>query len=145
MEDYLLQAVDDIISILKSPSPTILPTLKKGNATRNAILEIATMLKTALAPPSPLPTTSVPEPRVVVPINTTMPEPRVEVRKNINPITTDTYTANVPDMRLTNSQRLQALKDVYHNKLPSLETTNKTNITKNFVAQHIYDNGSENQ
>ena len=131
MEDYLLQAVDDIISILKSPSPTILPTLKKGNATRNAILEIATMLKTALAPPSPLPTTSVPEPRVVVPINTTMPEPRVEVRKNINPITTDTYTANVPDMRLTNSQRLQALKDVYHNKLPSLKTTNK--------AQHIYD------
>ena len=102
-------------------------------------MEIATTLKTALAPPSPLPTTSVPEPRVVVPINTTMPEPRVEVRKNINPITKDTYTANAPDKRLMNYRRIQALKDVYHNKLPSLETTNKTNINTNFVAQHIYD------
>ena len=140
MEDYLLQAVDDIISILKSPSTTILPTLKEGNATRNAILEIATTLKTALPPPPPSTTASVPEPRVVVPTSTTMPEPRVEVHKNTDPTIIDlNKKEKTPEEHTMNSQRLKALKDVYHNKLPSFETINKTRVDKNLVAQHIYD------
>ena len=65
MEDYLLQAVDDIVSILQSPSTSPFPTLKDGDVTRNAILDIATALKTALPPPQP-PTTTIPESRVVI-------------------------------------------------------------------------------
>ena len=76
MEDYLLQAVDDIVSILKSPSNALLPTLQEGDVTRNAILDIATALKTALPPPKP-PQIKMPESRVVTHKNQSVPESRV--------------------------------------------------------------------
>ena len=50
MGDYLLQAVDDINFILKSPSNSLPSDLQLGDATRNAILEIATSLKSAVPP-----------------------------------------------------------------------------------------------
>ena len=64
-KDYLIQAVDDIVSILNSPSNALLPTLKEGDVTRNSFLEIATAFKTALPPPTLL-EKIVPEPRVDV-------------------------------------------------------------------------------
>ena len=66
MQDYLLQAVDDIVSLLKNPPQSLLPTFKEGDPIRNAVLEIATTLKAALPPPV-LPPPTVPEPRVMVP------------------------------------------------------------------------------
>mgnify|MGYP006063684113 CR=1 FL=1 len=74
--------MDDIITILKTPINEITPTLQIGDSTRNAILKIATALKTSVQPPlspaihpSPL-TIPVPESRVVVP----QPQPVSESR-----------------------------------------------------------------
>lgn len=50
-EDQLLQAAEDIVSILQSPPPVI-PTLKFGNEVKNALLDIATILKRAAPTPS---------------------------------------------------------------------------------------------
>ena len=45
LEDHLRQAVDDIVEILTKPPSTTSPTLQVGEPVRNAILEIADVLK----------------------------------------------------------------------------------------------------
>ena len=49
-EDYLKQAASDILAILRNP-PTSLPYLAYGDATNNAIVQIATLLGRAATPP----------------------------------------------------------------------------------------------
>ena len=43
-DDFLRQATNDIIHILTKPPNTTFPTLKAGDPTRNALLEVATLL-----------------------------------------------------------------------------------------------------
>ena len=50
-EDQLLQAAEDIVSILQLPPPSI-PTLKFGSKVKNALLNIAIILKRANPNPS---------------------------------------------------------------------------------------------
>lgn len=81
LDEYLLQAVDDIISILQTPESTLPPTFKLGDPTRNALLEIiATTLKSTVDPPatpsSPV-SKSVLESRVVESSTLPVTEPRV--------------------------------------------------------------------
>ena len=45
LEDFLRQAATDIIHILTQPPKFNGPVLKAGDTTRNALLEIATLLK----------------------------------------------------------------------------------------------------
>jgi hypothetical protein len=51
-EDYLKQAASDILTVLQNP-PSNLPYLAYGDATNNAIVQLATLLGRAVAPPSP--------------------------------------------------------------------------------------------
>ena len=88
MEDYLLQAVDDILSILKTSNYDITPIMKIGDATRNALLEIAITLKSTVTPPSLPSSTSLPifasepELRMVVPQPQPISESRVPSTKD---------------------------------------------------------------
>ena len=52
LDDYLRQAVDDILSILKQPQATTLPFLQYGNDTKNAIVKVAGLLKKAVQRPT---------------------------------------------------------------------------------------------
>jgi hypothetical protein len=72
-EDYLKQAASDILAILQKP-PSSLPYLAYGDATNNAIVQIATLLGRAVAPPSS-PQLPVHPPRVQLPIH----PPRVQL------------------------------------------------------------------
>ena len=96
-EDYLKQAVDDIVQLLKN-KPNIVPTLQYGDDTRNAIDAIATLLSRA-APRPPSPTTSSPPTATPTPTptdtpttpsvdtrNTTVPAPRVEPRSSTHAV-----------------------------------------------------------
>lgn len=47
-EDFLRQAAQDIISLLTHPPSTIIPSLHAGDTTRNALLDLATILQTPL-------------------------------------------------------------------------------------------------
>ncbi len=77
-EDYLKQAASDILAILQKP-PSSLPYLAYGDATNNAIVQIATLLGRADAPPE-LPTSAHP-PRVQVPAH----PPRVHIPLQLHP------------------------------------------------------------
>ena len=45
LKDHLMQAVDDIVSILTTPPSTTAPSLQAGDPVRNALLDIATQLR----------------------------------------------------------------------------------------------------
>ena len=47
LEDYLRQAGSDIIALLTNPPSSTVLDLKAGNSTYNALLQLATILKTA--------------------------------------------------------------------------------------------------
>ena len=66
-EDQLVQAAEDIVSILQAPTP-VSPNLTFGNEVKNALLKIATILKRAASTPSkPM---SLPDPVPINPANT---------------------------------------------------------------------------
>ena len=46
-EDFLRQAAADIISLLTHPPPSTVPSLQGGDATKNALLDLATILNTS--------------------------------------------------------------------------------------------------
>jgi hypothetical protein len=73
-EDYLKQAASDILAILQHP-PSNFPYLEYGNSSNNALVQIATLLGRAAAPPALLPTVSVHPPRVPISIH----PPRVQI------------------------------------------------------------------
>ena len=54
-DEFLRQAVDDIITILTTPSKDIDPQLQVGNTTKNALLQVAKILKTADKLPNAVP------------------------------------------------------------------------------------------
>ena len=62
-EDYLKQASNDILSILRNP-PSSLPYLQAGSETKNAIAKIAQLLNRSSNSPPPLPITDATPPRV---------------------------------------------------------------------------------
>ena len=45
IEDFLRQAVNDIITILTDPPSTTTPSLQAGDPIRNGLLQLATLLK----------------------------------------------------------------------------------------------------
>ena len=47
LDDFLKKAATDIITLLTTPSSSTTPSLQAGNATRNALLEIAKILHRA--------------------------------------------------------------------------------------------------
>ena len=47
IDDFLRQAATDIITILTHPPPTTVPSLQAGDSTKNAILELASILNRA--------------------------------------------------------------------------------------------------
>ena len=105
LSDFLLQAVEDIITILQTPGDQLSPTLKMGDNTRNALLEIATTLKTLVQPPastpSPSTTSVVPltESRVVAPQHLTVSQSRVALPQDTTPVSsiaTDATDATIP-------------------------------------------------
>ena len=49
-EDYLLQSASDILTILKSP-PTSLPYLQYGDSTKNALVKLSHLIKSAVEHP----------------------------------------------------------------------------------------------
>jgi hypothetical protein len=52
--DYLHQAANDILSLLKNPPKSSFPSLESGNITTNALTKIATMLQRASTRPEPV-------------------------------------------------------------------------------------------
>ena len=115
-EDMLLQSATDILAILQSPPPSLVPTIQYGDEAKNAIEHLARLLQRAvqktkpLPPPKPLPrrspriaTNALPAslPRVVHPT----PVPRVQplshtpVSPSPRPITA--AAANVTNIPIT--------------------------------------------
>ena len=70
LRDYLVQAAEDIITILNALPSTTTPTLEAGDEVRNALLNITEILQRAeklpLPPKIPKQTTTVTPPRVGV-------------------------------------------------------------------------------
>ena len=60
VEDYLRQAVTDVVSLLKNPPASTYPTLQYGNSTLNAFRQIAETLNRAAQVPAPTATPNVP-------------------------------------------------------------------------------------
>lgn len=79
------QAATDIISILTAPPSTTVPSLQAGDPTRNALLEIATVLNRT----EKLPVTSSPTPYV-------LPQRVKTIKKTNKNISTPVPTANIP-------------------------------------------------
>jgi hypothetical protein len=67
IEDYLKQAASNILAILQKP-PSSLPYLAYGDPTKNAIVQIATLLGRAVAAP-PLPQFPIQTPRVPIEVH----------------------------------------------------------------------------
>ena len=75
LDDFLRQTAGGIISILTAPPKSIIPTMNVGDTTRNALLELARILKASKTLPKLLPYTN-PLPRVCmepIPIQTLPP------------------------------------------------------------------------
>ena len=105
LSDFLFKAVEDIITILQTPGDQLSPTLKMGDNTRNALLEITTTLKTSVQPPASTPSSSttsvVPltESRVVAPQHLTVSQSRVALPQDTTPVSsiaTDATDATIP-------------------------------------------------
>jgi hypothetical protein len=79
--DYLHQAANDILALLKDPPKSSLPSLESGCATNNALTKIATLLQRATKMPAPIQ----PEPQSPSSISPTAPVPRVEQTKLPSP------------------------------------------------------------
>ena len=67
LQDHLKQAASDIVSILATPPSTTVPTLEAGDETKNAILQLASILKRADKIPHLRDMTDKPLPRVIKP------------------------------------------------------------------------------
>jgi hypothetical protein len=80
-EDYLKQAASDILAILQNP-PSHLPYLAYGDKTNNALVQIATLLGRAVAPP-PSPHLPIHPPRV--PLQIPIHPPRVQTPLPLHP------------------------------------------------------------
>ena len=97
LDDFLQQATQDIITILTNPTSSTTVSLKAGDTTRNALLELATMLNrtTNLQKISEVPTTTTSA--------STTPLPRVQqtIDKTTNqiqqPLFVTTYDLNKRD------------------------------------------------
>ena len=44
IDDFLLQSAQDIITLLRNPPPLTVPSLQAGDTTKNALLQLATLL-----------------------------------------------------------------------------------------------------
>jgi hypothetical protein len=101
-EDYLKQAASDILAIIQKP-PTNLPYLAYGDTTNNAIVQIATLLGRAVAPP-PSPELPVHPPRVQLPIHPprvqpAIPDPPAGQMQFIPPPTVQISTPSLPEQK----------------------------------------------
>ena len=88
MDTLLRQAAQDIVSILQNP-PKPLPYLNAGDETKNALLQIATLLQRATKPPQ-INTLPAPTPKPASPVPTLIPNipaslPRVQLPNRILP------------------------------------------------------------
>ena len=72
LKDHLHQAADDIVNILTEPPSSTVPSLKAGDPTRNAILELAQLLKRAQ---------KIPEHIQEINPSTIQSSPRVQMKK----------------------------------------------------------------
>ena len=62
LDNFLRQAAMDIITLLTAPPSTTTPSLQAGDVTRNALLDIATILhRTVDLPSPPKPITTAPQ------------------------------------------------------------------------------------
>ena len=64
LEDFLVQALDDIVTILQSEKSPLPPTFQMGDPTRQDLLDIATTLKSSVKPP---PSSSISLPPTILP------------------------------------------------------------------------------
>ena len=77
LKEHLVQAAQDIVSILSNPPPTTAPSLQAGYPVQNALLDIATQLRRVQKNPNDPKTTAAPR-RVPGTTNkNAMPAPRV--------------------------------------------------------------------
>ena len=76
LDDFLRQAATDIITILTAPPSTTAPSLQAGDPTRNALLEISTVLNRAEKLHVTSPPTSYVPPQRVKNIKKISPPPR---------------------------------------------------------------------
>ena len=150
VEDYLLQAVDDIVSILKTDKDPLPPTFILGNKTKQALLDIATSLKTAVQPVLPPATTVLPtsatqtvsEPRVDKATPPIEPEPRVGFNQTTDPkmvsdtsyektiVTSKPPQPSFPSISTSNTKSLFTGKRV---------PTPGTRFSQRLLAQHMYE------
>ena len=156
VEDYLLQAVDDIISILKTDKDPLPPTFILGNKTKQALLDIATSLKTAVQPVLPPATTVLPtsstqtmsEPRVDKATPPIEPEPRVGFNQTTDPkmvsdtsyektiVTSKPPQPSFPSISTSNTKSLFTGKRV---------PTPGTRFSQRLLAQHMYESSLKKQ
>ena len=114
LRDYLVQAAEDIITILNAPPSTTTPTLEAGDEVRNALLNIAKMLQRAeklpLPPEIPTPTTTVTPPRVGV-----VQPPRVQDDQTNLPLPPSTMKSLQQHSNKAKNQRYQQIKNHKYN------------------------------
>ena len=138
MTDFLQQTASDIIHLLKNPTPSPVPTLRAGDATHNALLEIATAIQS-------------------INVNNT-PPPRV-LKKLQTPIPNQVSSMNMPSPRVQKSMQVKKLEKIHHhctNPYAQHYTMNyKSNAAhqiykrhqyaKYLYAMHIYDDNGKKQ
>ena len=153
-DDYLKQALTDIVSILTKPPPSTVPSLEAGDETRNAILKIATALNRIDPTPSTLPDTeptAVPENlTVIIPPSTiaTTPNPPQDIQPAEVTVPTSKPTTSVPRVEKTKANlHIKPRRNPLNSKEPYLQqryglrsNTQAKNYSHNFrhnAARHL--------
>ena len=141
-DDFLRQAATDIVTILSQPVSASIPTLEAGDATRNAILKLATILKTKdIMPLLPVPPVSSTPPKK------TLPQQRVP-SDTANKIDTLKQTAQQPrvcdDSHKPVANPLEwkrgemRIPQTRYNLRSNAPTSFRSRAAKHLLAQHIY-------
>ena len=133
ISDHLRQAASDIITILTSPPSTTVPSLKAGNPTRNALLELATQLKRI--EPLPIDSTSTTASPTV--ISSTQPSPKVttlkKTQQNATPPRVEEEPPRVEEKSIRVENDIDIRKKV--DKIPTKNLLRRSRLPKKLQIQ----------
>ena len=153
LDNFLRQTAEDIITILTNPPTSNKPLLKAGDPTRNALLEIATLLKRVDTIP-PIRYPCKPLPRVSNKKRITWKEnllsdlafdnKKNSVLKNTNPTQSSIKKLPLPPIPTEGTATWTRGNDIHVQKRSSLRTrSNPTHLAQHIFqfprVMHIYD------
>ena len=138
LDDFLRQAATDIITILTAPPSTTTPALQAGDPTRNALLEIATVLNRVETMPLTTTNQLTLPPQTVKHVKKVSLSPTTKVTKKVNTEQAQRVKNHKKDLSwqrdddqpVTHGYRLRS-------RSPTIEGY-KSRAAKYLLAQHIF-------